>query len=138
LPVRILVRKLNESSDLVSLQLLQIELIGYTRIRAHDLHEVEGESLVILSRSNMKFPLGNGSEPVGYEWTLDSSMWNTLPLPASVAPSFDACNISRSYKLEVRAGLSHATGGSSKVGRSTTLSLLPNCFILHANFNKPC
>lgn len=116
-PVRILVRKVNDSSDMVSLQTLQIELINYTHIRAHDIRTAEAGSSVILSRSNMNFPLGNGSEAVGYEWTLDSEIWNSIPLPSSVAPSFDTCNISRTYKLEVRAGLSRGPPGSIRVGQ---------------------
>ena len=100
---------------MVSLQTLQIELISYTHIRAHDLQASEPGTSVILSRSNMHFPLGNGGEPVGHEWTLDSDLWNGIPLPSSVAPSFDTCNISRNYKLEVRAGLARGPAGSTKV-----------------------
>ena len=106
-PLRILITKQNDNFEMVSVQVLQIELIGYTHIRAHDLNRTESGSWVILSRSNMSLPLGNGSEPVGHEWKLDASMWNNLPLPDSVAPSFETCNLSRNYELEVRVGLSH-------------------------------
>ncbi|KAL1958833.1 hypothetical protein VTO42DRAFT_3670 [Malbranchea cinnamomea] len=108
-PLRILITKLNESSEPVSVQVLQIELIGYTHIRAHDFRRTESGNWVILSRSNMGLHLRNESKPVGYEWKLDQNMWNSLPLPNSVAPSFDTCNISRTYELEVRVGLSHGS-----------------------------
>lgn len=114
-PLRILVTKQNENPEMVSIQVLQIELIGYTRIRAHDLKRTESGSWVILSRSNMGLPLGNGSEPAGHEWKLDTSMWDSLPLPNSVAPSFETCNLSRNYELEIRVGLSQGSSSFGKV-----------------------
>ncbi|KAK2762427.1 hypothetical protein FQN53_007531 [Emmonsiellopsis sp. PD_33] len=121
LPLRILVKKLNDSSETVFLQMIQIELIGYTNIRAHDLRRPESVSWVILSQSNMNLPLGDGSDPAGKEWVLDANMWKRIPLPNSVAPSFDTCNIARSYDLEVRVGLTHGSGGIMK----PELSVLP-------------
>jgi hypothetical protein len=59
--------------------------------------------------------LGDGKDPVGKEWKVDPRMWQNLPLPNSVAPSFDTCNISRSYEVEIRIGLAHGTAGSIKV-----------------------
>lgn len=115
LPLRILVQKLGGSSEAIYLQLIQIELIGYTHIRAQDLARSESGSWVILSRSNMGIPLGDENEPHGKEWKIDPGLWNTLPLPSSVAPSFDTCNLSRSYELEVRVGLTHGSSGSMKV-----------------------
>ncbi|EER25763.1 hypothetical protein CPC735_042070 [Coccidioides posadasii C735 delta SOWgp] len=106
LPLRILIKKLTEFSETLYLQLFQLELIGYTNIRAHDLVRKESSSWVIVSRSNMNIPLGSSDDPVGKEWKVDPRMWNQIPLPNSVAPSFDTCNISRTYELEVRVGIS--------------------------------
>lgn len=110
LPLRILVQKLSPSSETVFLSMLQIELIGYTHVRAHDLNRSESGSWVIMSKSNMNIPLGDPSDPVGKEWKVPSSYWENIPLPNTVAPSFDTCNISRTYELEVRIGLSHGGG----------------------------
>jgi hypothetical protein len=63
----------------------------------------------------MNIPLGLATDPMGTEWTIDASLWNRLPLPPDVAPSFETCNISRSYELEVRVGLSHGFGGRMMV-----------------------
>lgn len=115
IPLRLLVRKVSESFETIFLQMLQIELISYTHVLAHDLRRTEGGSWVLLSRSNMSIPLGRGGDPAGTEWTLDPSMWNRIPLPSSVAPSFETCNISRNYELEVRIGLSHGSIGDMKV-----------------------
>lgn len=115
LPLRILVQKLSASSETVFLQMLQMELHGYTHIRAHELTRTESGSWVLTSQSNMNMPLGTGDNPVGKEWKVDPRFWNSIPLPNTVAPSFDTCNISRTYELEVRVGLAHGAPGSIKV-----------------------
>ncbi|KAL4743036.1 hypothetical protein BDV11DRAFT_179414 [Aspergillus similis] len=114
IPIRILVKKLSESFETVFLQMLQIELISYTYIQAQDLKRTETGTWVIMSRSNMAMPLGRGGDSAGTEWSVDSNLWNRLPLPPSVAPSFQTCNISRNYELEVRVGLAHGTVGNLK------------------------
>ncbi|KAE8146739.1 hypothetical protein BDV25DRAFT_161929 [Aspergillus avenaceus] len=114
IPLRILVSKLSESYETIFLQMLQIELIGYTHMQAHDLRRAETGSWVIFSRSNMAIPLGRGGDPVGTEWNIDANMWNCIPLPSSVAPTFETCNVSRTYELEVRVGLSHGSVGNMK------------------------
>lgn len=95
--------------------MLQIELIAYTKILAHDLTRTETGSCVVMSRSNMAIPLGNAADAVGAEWKIDPGLWNRLPLPPSVAPSFETCNIERTYELEMRVGLTHGTGRIIKV-----------------------
>ncbi|KAJ6151800.1 hypothetical protein N7470_006928 [Penicillium chermesinum] len=120
IPLRLIVRKTTESPDTLFLQMLQIELISYTKVMAHDLTRQEINSWVILSRSNMGMPLGlpsgkpleNPGEPHGTDCTIDPSLWNTLPLPNSVAPTFQTCNIERSYELEIRVGLTRGTLGT--------------------------
>jgi hypothetical protein len=115
IPLRILVSRLSGNSETLLLQLLHIELIEYTAVRAHDLVRRESASWVILTRSNMNLPLGlgDGSHRSGVE--LDSGMWNALPLPSAIAPSFETCNISRHYEMEVRVGLGRASMGVAKV-----------------------
>jgi hypothetical protein len=115
LPLRVLVQKLSASKETVFLQMLQIELIGYTHVRAHELTRTETGSWVLMSKSNMAIPLGSPEDPEGKEWKVDNSMWNQIPLPNTVAPSFDTCNISRTYELEVRVGLAHGNVGAIKV-----------------------
>ncbi|KAJ5806886.1 hypothetical protein N7474_010478 [Penicillium riverlandense] len=111
-PLRLLVRKVTETSETIFLQMLQVELVAYTKILAHDLNRTETGSWVIMSRSNMNMPLGKPGEPVGTELPLDASLWNRWPLPNTVAPSFETCNIERKYELEVRVGLTHGSPGS--------------------------
>ncbi|KAN0082023.1 hypothetical protein V8E54_003321 [Elaphomyces granulatus] len=125
IPLRILVSRLSGNSETLLLQLLHIELIEYTAVRAHDLVRRESASWVILTRSNMNLPLGlgDGSHRSGVE--LNSGMWNALPLPSAIAPSFETCNISRHYEMEVRVGLGRASMGVAKACRQPELNVLP-------------
>ncbi|OOQ87381.1 arrestin (or S-antigen), N-terminal domain protein [Penicillium brasilianum] len=113
-PLRLMAKKLSDSPETIFLQMLQIELISYTKILAHDLTRQESGSWVVMSRSNMGLALGQPGDGAGTEWTIDPKLWSALPLPNSVAPSFETCNIERSYELEVRVGLTHGTYGNMK------------------------
>lgn len=95
--------------------MLQIELISYTKILAHDLTRMESGTWVIMSRSNMGIPLGKPGDPAGTDWTIDSKLWSSFALPNSVAPSFETCNIERTYELEVRVGLTHGNSANMMV-----------------------
>ncbi|KIY02360.1 uncharacterized protein Z520_02498 [Fonsecaea multimorphosa CBS 102226] len=108
LPLRILVEKLNDSSATAFLKMLQIELTGYTHVRALDLERTETTKWPLMSQANMNMPLGNPTEKGRKEWKLPSRLWDDYPLPNTVCPSFDTCNISRRYELEVTVGLAHA------------------------------
>jgi len=100
---------------MIFLQMLQIDLIGYTKVRAHELTRTESGSWVITSVSNLKMPLWNPEDVGKREVKVDSRLWDKIPLPNTVAPSFDTCNISRAYELEVKVGLAHGLLGKIKV-----------------------
>lgn len=63
LPLSIIVKKLNASAGLLSLQSLQVSLLGFTRVKAHELERIEQNSWVIMSRSNMNMQLGGSADP---------------------------------------------------------------------------
>jgi len=108
IPLRIIVKKLNDYRDSVHLQSLQVSLNGNTKIRAHEVHRTESNSWVIVSKSNMGVAIDSPSDPVETEIVLDDRMWRGHPLPNTVAPSFETCNISRAYQLDIRIGLSYS------------------------------
>ncbi|KAI9825674.1 MAG: hypothetical protein M1832_001018 [Thelocarpon impressellum] len=112
LPLRILVQKQSPCQEQAILQSLQIELIAYTHIRAHDLNRVESGSWVIMSYSNMAVRLGEPAAQEGSEFRIDDALWRNIPLPNTVAPTFETCNMRRSYELEVRVGLANGLAGS--------------------------
>ncbi|KAL8713306.1 MAG: hypothetical protein Q9220_002505 [cf. Caloplaca sp. 1 TL-2023] len=105
-PLKILVTKLNDSPAAVILSLLQIELVARTNVRAHHLAKDNLTSTVLLSKSNMHMRLREGDKLM----EIDRGLWSNIPLPNTVAPSFNACNITRSYQLHVKVGLVHAQG----------------------------
>lgn len=108
IPLRLLVKKLNAHSEPVYLQSLQISLIGSTMIRAQNVYREENNSWVIMSKTNMGIRIGLPEDPINTETVIDDRMWRGQPLPNTVAPSFQTCNISRSYQLDVRVGLSYS------------------------------
>ncbi|KAI7650761.1 hypothetical protein KC318_g16198 [Hortaea werneckii] len=51
-------------------------------------------------------------------------MWRGQPLPNTVAPSFETCNISRHYEVDVRVGLSYnGSGGKDAKPQNVVLPL---------------
>jgi hypothetical protein len=114
IPLRVLVQRLGDVNADVYLSMFQIELVGWTEIRAHDLKRVESGSWIIKSLANMNMPLNMPKLKSQTEFKVPSNLWDSVPLPNTVAPSFDTCNISRKYELEIRIGLSHSVDGDSR------------------------
>ncbi|EMC98920.1 hypothetical protein BAUCODRAFT_31194 [Baudoinia panamericana UAMH 10762] len=123
IPLRLIAKKLSSHAETVMLQSLQISLLGYTNVRAHGVHRTETNSWVIMSRSNLAIPIGLPTDAVDTETVLDDRMWNDQKLPNTVAPSFETCNISRTYQLDVRIGLSYA--GTQQSGHKVRKDVIP-------------
>ncbi|KAK5171320.1 uncharacterized protein LTR77_004464 [Saxophila tyrrhenica] len=121
IPLRLIVKKLNDSDAVVNLQSLEVSLIGQTKIRAHDLHTTESNSWVIVSRSNMGMPIGTASDSAGTENAIADNLWRGQTLPNTIAPSFETCNISRKYQLDVRIGLSYSGAMQSSAKPQTII-----------------
>jgi hypothetical protein len=113
IPMRLLVKNNSERTGNLYLQMLQIELIGYTKVRAHEVSRTESGSWIVASMSNMAIPIGAPTDRVGTEIPINPEYWSGKPIPNTVAPSFQTCNLSRHYELEVRVGLGY---GSYKHG----------------------
>jgi hypothetical protein len=120
LPLRLLVKSMSGRNKMVYLQMLQVELIGYTKVRAHEVQRTESNSWIVASSSNMAIPLGSPSDPVGTEIPINPEYWSGKPLPNTVPPTFQTCNLSRFYELEVRVGLGY---GSYKHGEDQLVVL---------------
>ena len=115
IPLRLILKKLNDHSRAIFLQSLQISLIGHTKIRAHEVFRTESNSWIVMSKCNMGMPIGSPNDPINTETVLDDSMWRGQTLPNTVAPGFETCNIDRFYQLDIRIGLSYAGDGTAKV-----------------------
>ncbi|KAF1954529.1 arrestin [Byssothecium circinans] len=119
-PLRLLIKNMSERSKNIYLQMLQIELIGYTKVRAHEVTRNESNSWILASMSNMAIPIGVITDAVGTEIPINPEYWSDKPIPNTVAPTFQACNISRFYELEVRVGIGY---GSYKHGEDQLVVL---------------
>lgn len=115
LPLRILLKKQAPSPEHVFVVGIQIDLIGHTNIRAQQLIKQETRMWVVMSVTGLSMPIGNPNDPVGTESLVDNTVWNRIPLPHTVTPSFDTCNISRRYELEVRVTLGYGYPGEIQV-----------------------
>jgi hypothetical protein len=114
-PLRILVKKVNDTTERLYLKLIHIELIGYTRVRAHMLNRKETSAWIVLSLANLDIPLGTSGTPAEKDLEIDNSLWSGIPLPNTVPPTFETCNLSRWYELHVKVGLSFGTPDHIKV-----------------------
>jgi len=119
-PLRLLVKNVSPRTKNIYLQMLQIELIGYTKVRAHEVSRTESNSWILCSFSNMSIPIGSPSDPVDTEIAINPEYWSGKVVPNTVSPSFTSCNLSRSYELEVRVGLGY---GSYKHGEDQLIVL---------------
>lgn len=120
LPLRLLVKNVSERSKNFYLQMLQIELIGYTKVRAHEVTRTESNCWILASMSNMAIPIGSPQDAIGTEIPINPEYWSDKVIPNSLPPTFTACNLSRFYELEVRVGLGY---GSYKHGEDQLVVL---------------
>jgi hypothetical protein len=120
LPLRLLLKNVSERTKNVYLQMLQIELIGYTKVRAHEVSRTESNSWILCSFSNMAIPIGTPSDPVDTEIPINPEYWSEKPIPNTVPPTFAVCNLARHYELEIRVGIGY---GSYKHGEDQLVVL---------------
>jgi len=120
LPLRVLMKNMSTRTKNVYLQMLQIELIGYTKVRAHEVARTESNSWILCSFSNMNIPLGAPTDPLETDVPINPEYWSGKPIPNTVPPTFQTCNLSRFYELEVRVGVGY---GSYKQGEDQLVVL---------------
>lgn len=114
-PLRLLLRKTAESPEQVYLMALQVNLIGSTEVRAQDVKRTEISTWVLMSLGGLSLPIGKPDDALRTETLVDPDLWNQIPLPNTVAPSFSTCNLTRSYELEVQVTLAYGVPGDIQV-----------------------
>jgi hypothetical protein len=114
-PLRIIIKKQNDSPEYTFLVGLNVDLIAKTEVRAQDVMREELSTFPIVNLQGLSIPIGNPSEPVGTETTLDDALWDRVQLPPTVTPSFHICNLTRTYELQVRVVLSYGYPGEIQV-----------------------
>ncbi|KAF1851582.1 arrestin [Cucurbitaria berberidis CBS 394.84] len=120
IPLRLLVKNVSERAKNIYLQMLQIQLIGYTKVRAHEVARTESNSWILCSFSNMAIPIGSPTDAVDTEVPINAEYWSGKPIPNTVPPTFTTCNLSRFYEVEVRVGIGY---GSYKHGEDQLVVL---------------
>ncbi|KAL6866242.1 hypothetical protein ACO1O0_002349 [Amphichorda felina] len=106
IPLRLVSKKLVDCPDEVFLVSLQMELIGYTEVRCHNIYNRRANRWVVVSNTNLSIPLTTSPhDEVNKEVILPDTIWNNVALPNTIAPSFISCNIIRRYELEIKLGV---------------------------------
>lgn len=93
IPLRLLAKKLVPSNAEVYLIALQIDLIGKTNVRCHNLVNTELSRWVVMARQGLMIPVSRPEDAVGTEIVVPDSLWSDMPLPNTVMPSFVTCNL---------------------------------------------
>ena len=132
MPLRVIAKKTNQSAEHVFLNSLQVHLVGTTEIRAQGLMKLMTSVWSLMSLDELSMPLISPEDAIGAETLMDSKMWDQIPLPNTIAPSFVTCNVTRRYVLEVRVGLVHGHPGSLQV----SIILDHHSYVLMATSHK--
>ncbi|KAG5999388.1 hypothetical protein E4U21_006888 [Claviceps maximensis] len=103
IPLRLVAKKLVDCQEQLTLASFQMDLIGFTEVRTHNLIDRKINRWVVVSNANLDIPLTSGPNAVvGSELFVPDSLWKDKPLPNTVAPSFVTCNLSRRYEVELK------------------------------------
>jgi hypothetical protein len=123
-PLRVSVMKLCQQSCNIWLQDFQIILIETTQTRVHGSISISNHCWMVHTVANLKQKLCSRNEPAGTVMEVPEAIWASHPVPSALSPSFETCNISRSYQLVLRLGFEN---GISKVSHP---KLVLRCFFL--------
>ncbi|KAL4874999.1 hypothetical protein BJY04DRAFT_224507 [Aspergillus karnatakaensis] len=101
------VMDLNNRSADISLHDFQSMLLETTEVRARGSAEILTRSCVVQTMANLRQPLvpSRNHEMEGLVLSLDEKLWSRHRVPLFLTPTFETCNIGRSYKLEIRLGI---------------------------------
>lgn len=87
-------------------------LIETKQARAHESIETFDRFWTVQTVANMKQMLYAEDTSAGRVFEIPETVWVSHPLSPQMIPSFEVCNIKRTYELELRLGLRI---GSAKV-----------------------
>ncbi|KAF7588563.1 hypothetical protein BBP40_005518 [Aspergillus hancockii] len=104
-PLNIKITKIGNRDCFVWLNDFQTMLVGTTEVHASGLSEKDTQFHVIQTMSNIHSVVFHDKTSNGTELCVGNSLWSNRRLPTLLTPSFETCNISQTYTLEVRLGL---------------------------------
>lgn len=114
LPLRLIVKRQNNSSQQLYLQSLQIQIIAHTRISAQEVFRDESHVWMVSNMDRLALPIRNTAR-IDEETELDDQAWRRVSLPSSIPPSFNTCSIARKYDLLVQIGVGYGKGFADNV-----------------------
>lgn len=139
LPLRLILKRHNNSSQALYVQSLQIQIVAHTRISAQEVYRDESQIWMVLNLDRLALPIRSTGR-VDEEITLDDQAWRNIPLPSSVPPSFVSCSIARKYDICVQIGLGYGNGFANNVRMdfaSLPYMLLTSCLGSHSATPPP-
>ncbi|GJP87978.1 fungal Zn(2)-Cys(6) binuclear cluster domain family protein [Aspergillus niger] len=107
-PIALGVKVINVNDEKldISLRDFQSMLIETTDIRAHGIIQRVTRSWIIQTMTNLSQPFVTGGGPTaGFVMSLDEGVWSRHSVPHCLTPTFETCNVTRSFKLEIRLGI---------------------------------
>jgi len=105
IPLRVNITKLRGHDCEVWLNEFQTMLIETTQTKAQSFTNTYCRSWTVQTVANMKRKLCGEDVPVWTTIDLPKAIWMANVLSLAITPSFEVCNIKRTYELEIRLGL---------------------------------
>ncbi|KAG2004004.1 hypothetical protein GB937_009241 [Aspergillus fischeri] len=124
---------MNGKKNAILLQDFQTMLRETTEIRARGSIQGFTRSWVIQTMTSLCQPFVAANRPtIESVLKLNHRLWSRHCVPVHLAPTFETCNLSRSYKLEIRLGI--------EFGRNTTriLEFEFPVYVLLPSFTRSC
>ncbi|RAH67292.1 uncharacterized protein BO66DRAFT_458130 [Aspergillus aculeatinus CBS 121060] len=104
LPIRVQVTKVNSADHDLILNDFQAMIVEETEVRAASQVRVQRLSRILRTVSNLRMFVCLAETSVGTTVNIPDDYWGGQLLPTAITPTFETCNVRRSYKLEVRLG----------------------------------
>ncbi|POS86709.1 hypothetical protein EPUL_000871 [Erysiphe pulchra] len=101
-PLVVMLRKLNKCSKHLLLVSFTINVISKVEVKVDGMVRTDSSTWVVANQNGLSIEIGSINDNEGTECILNQALWSRFPIPNSIGPSFQTCNISRSYELDIR------------------------------------
>lgn len=92
------------TSNNITLYDFQSMIFETTEVRARGAVERLTRSWIVQTMANLQQPFTTPSDERN-RGSVDDSLWRPWAVPLFLTPTFETCNVSRDYKLEIRLGI---------------------------------
>ncbi|KAI6249617.1 hypothetical protein HI914_01351 [Erysiphe necator] len=109
LPLELSIRKLNKCSKQLFLVSFSLHIISQVKAIANRMEKINSSTWVFANLCGLSIEIGSVNDNENTECFISQNLWCHLQIPSNIGPSFQTCNISRSYELDIRVGLGFGT-----------------------------